>query len=84
MARCYDAVFAEVSAELAMRRVAMVQTLMRDLPEEEQRRLQRLNPEEWARGASLVTLDEVAEPEAATATTPRAATRRPWWAFWRR
>ena len=61
VARSYDAVLGELSARDAMRRVAVVQTLMRDLPEEDQRRLRELNPEERARGLVLTRLGSFAE-----------------------
>jgi CHASE3 domain sensor protein len=63
VARSYDAVLQEVSADDAMRRVAVVQTLMRDFSDDEQRRLHRLNPEERARGLTLTRLDNFADPE---------------------
>jgi len=56
VARSYDAVLREASANDAMRRVAVVQTLMRDLSEDEQRWLRELNPEERARGLVLTRL----------------------------
>jgi hypothetical protein len=56
VARSYDTVMREASANDAMRRVAVVQTLMRDFSEDEQRRLRQLNPEERARGLVLTSL----------------------------
>lgn len=61
VARSYDAVLQELPANDAMRRVAVVQTLMRDLTDEDQRRLRRLNPEERARGLTLTRLGSFAE-----------------------
>ena len=61
VAQSYDAVLRELPAGAAMRRVAVVQTLMRDLSEDDQRRLRELNPEERARGLVLTKLDSFAE-----------------------
>ncbi len=61
VARSYDTVLQELPARDAMRRVAVVQTLMRDLSDDEQRRLRELNPEERARGLVLTNLDSFAE-----------------------
>ena len=70
-AQSYDAVLREVSAGDAMRRVAVVQTLLREFSAEEQRRLRQLNPEERARGQTLLELDQYAEPAPGTETDAR-------------
>ena len=61
VAQSYDAVMREVPAGPAMRRVAVVQTLMRDFADDEQRRLRRLNPDERARGLTLTNLEGFAD-----------------------
>ena len=56
VARSYDAVMQEVPANAAMRRVAVVQTLLRDFSDAEQHRLGQLNPAERARGSILTKI----------------------------
>ena len=56
VARSYDAVMQEVPANAAMRRVAVVQTLLRDFSDAEQHTLSQLNPAERARGSILTKI----------------------------
>ena len=62
VASSFDAVMREVNANVAMRRVGFVQTLMREFSDQEQQRLRLLNPEERARGLVLTNLGGFAEP----------------------
>ena len=64
VASSFDAVMREVNANVAMRRVGFVQTLMREFSDQEQQRLRLLNPEERARGLVLTNLGGFAEPTA--------------------
>lgn len=59
----YDAVMREVPANAAMRRVAVVQTLLRDFSDAEQHQLSQLNPDERARGSILTKIPTRAESD---------------------
>ena len=82
MAETYDHVMRETSANAAMRRVGMVQTLARGFTSEQIDRLYELIPsmiQHMPRGEVLVL--GRGEEEAASPVERR---RKPWWQFWKR
>ena len=80
VAQSYDAVMQEMPATIAMRRVALVQTLVREFSVEDEERLRRLIPRVFAGAPSRLTGLERSESPLQTETATR---KKPWWAFWR-
>ena len=80
IADSYDAVMQEMPAPVAMRRVALVQTLATEFSPEDEERLRQLAPRVFAGTPSRMTVLERPEPEPLAVAT---RTKKPWWAFWR-
>jgi alkanesulfonate monooxygenase SsuD/methylene tetrahydromethanopterin reductase-like flavin-dependent oxidoreductase (luciferase family) len=78
VASSYDAVLSGMPGPIAMRRVALVQTLAKDMTAEEEDALRELVPNVFAGMPRRVEEIVRRAPEA----PPKA--RKPWWAFWSR
>jgi hypothetical protein len=91
IARTYDSVMQSMPGPVAMRRVALVQTLVLEFTAEEEARLRELVPGVFAGAPSRLTgLERPAnapdEPPAAPASASKTDTpkKKPFWAFWRK
>ena len=80
VARSYDRVMERMPGPVAMRRVAIVQTLAREFPQEDQQRLRDLVPGVFV-GRDRQAQMAVDSPPPRAVEQPR---KKPWWAFWRR
>jgi hypothetical protein len=84
VAGSYDAVMQNMPATIAMRRVALVQTLALEFSAEDEARLRRLMPRIFAGAPSRTTGLGDAPPPLPGSRTEGAARSRPFWAFWRK
>ncbi len=75
----YGAAMNQMPGPAAMRRVALVQTLAREFSIEDQARLAALVPQVFAAKPVVV-----AKVLSATASPTPPASKKQWWAFWRR
>jgi uncharacterized protein (DUF2342 family) len=84
-ASTYDAAMQRMPGTAAMRRVAIVQTLARELPAEDEERLRELVPGVFAGQPHAVAVRRAHEPSPAPPPAPPApAVKKPWWKFWQR
>lgn len=73
-----ETVMQQLPGTIAMRRVALVQTLAREFSMDEQARLQQLIP-------GVFGAEAMGSAPAAPPPTPQpVTTARPWWAFWKK
>jgi hypothetical protein len=77
----YDAVMTQMPGPVAMRRVATVQTVARQLSAEDEERLRELVPHIFAGQPHRLHTESTAAAAPAAVTESR---RRPWWAFWKK
>ncbi|MCH8190236.1 MAG: hypothetical protein IIC80_02665 [Chloroflexi bacterium] len=82
ISKSYDAVSDTLPGPIAMRHIALVQTLSREFSAEEQDRLRMLFPRIFGSLPSVETV-KVAPATPAPDTTAAAPAKKPWWAFWR-
>ena len=89
IAAAYDAAMLKMSGTHAMRRVALVQTLVRDFSSEDQERLVALVPRVFAgvptaSAAALAQSMRGAEREAEQAASQQKPAKKGWWPFGKR
>ena len=82
IAKSYDSVMLEMPAPIAMRRVALVQSLVLDFTVEEEERLRQLVPRVFAGAPSRLT--GLARDEAQVPSLAALPPKKPWWAFWKK
>ncbi len=76
----YDAFIDEAPGPIAMRHVAVVQTVVREFSPEEHERLRSLFPRVFGALPSTAAVHAVVRPEEAA----KAPAKKPWWAFWKK
>jgi hypothetical protein len=77
VAEAYERLFAETPADMAMKRVMVVRSVVADMRPEEQQGVRALVPSVFEPPLGSSAGAEVAAEESGTGP-------RPWWAFWRR
>ena len=80
----YEAVMLKMPGTAAMRRVALVQTLSRDFPLEQQVQMVELFPDAFGGLKEAIAARRRMEATSATAAATAAQAKKSWWAFWKR
>ena len=83
ISKSYDAVTDSLPGSIAMRHIAVVQTLAREFSGEDQGRLRSIFPRAFG---ALPHFERAAadSPTTAPSQPASALAKKPWWAFWRR
>lgn len=81
-----EAIMAEVPGSIAWRRVALVQTMARELSVEDAARLREIIPGAFADRLAAVTglASRTTAERTSTRTATTAPRKKPWWAFWKK
>lgn len=81
LASSYDSAMSQLSGAAAMRRVALVQTLVREFSPEAQSRLRTLVPNVF--GESPTPASRASITSGTTGEPSKATARKRWWPFWK-